>query len=338
MLDLENEITEIALRNLKANTGITAHWASVQGTPGSETDVETSLTIDTKLITFKTEVKRELREYHMEKLLLQAKSNTPFMLIADKLYPSQKKQLRENGIAYLDTSGNIYLSKDDILVWIDGLKSSDTELTNRKTNRAFTKAGLKVVYTFLQFPEAVNFSYRKIASLAHVALGTINEAMYALKNEGYLIDIDKNRMILTNKKELLENWLIGYKNILKPSLLLGTYLFKTPESWHQIELPKIAQWGGEPAGEIETNYLNPEQWTIYTTGSKADLIKQLHLIPKPDGNLKIYKQFWTAPEIDSKITITPELITYTDLINTGDQRCIETAQIIYNNKLHHLFE
>ncbi|REA63538.1 hypothetical protein DSL64_03590 [Dyadobacter luteus] len=34
---------------------------------------------------------------------------------------------------------------------------------------------------------------------------------------------------------------------------------------------------------------------------------------------------------------TPELITYADLMITGDARCIETANIIYDKKLTHIF-
>ena len=58
------------------------------------------------------------------------------MLVADKIYPAQKQRLRENGIAYLDTAGNIYVSNGNLLLWLDG------HIDVKKTNRAFTKAGL----------------------------------------------------------------------------------------------------------------------------------------------------------------------------------------------------
>jgi hypothetical protein len=65
-------------------------------------------------------VKREFHEYHLDKLLRQAELNKPFMLIADKIYPAQNQRLRENGIAYLDTAGNIYASNGNLLLWLDG--------------------------------------------------------------------------------------------------------------------------------------------------------------------------------------------------------------------------
>jgi len=337
MILTENEIVENALRNLEANTGIAGYWTSQDNSYDNGIDGETRITIGETTVIFNTEVKREFREYHLDKLLRQAELNKPFMLIADRIFPAQKQRLRENGIAYLDTSGNIYASNGNLLLWLDGQKPVHIA-AYIKTNRAFTKAGLKVVYAFLQNPEAVNFTYREIASFAKVALGTINEAILALKETGHLLVVNKNRMVLSNKRELLDNWMIGYRNILKPSLLLGTYHFGGSERWNQIELPATAVWGGEPAGDLETGHLNPKKWTIYTAQAKPELIKTLKLVPRSDGNLKIYDKFWLDTTLYPNNRVTPELITYADLMTTGDARCIETANIIYDKKLTRIFD
>ncbi len=337
MILSESEIAKRALRNLEANTGISGYWVVQHSSNESEIDGKTTLTLGENTVTFKTEVKREFREYQLEKLLHLAELNKPFMLIAEKIFPNQKQSLREHGIAYLDASGNIYASNDNLLLWLDGQKPIFVE-NNNKTNRAFTKAGLKLVYAFLQNPEAANYTYRELARFAKVSLGTIKEAMSALKDAGYILKVNKNRLILTKKKELLENWIIGYKNILKPSLLLGTYHFGMNDSWNQIELPATAIWGGEPAGDLETGYLKPENWTIYSSQAIQELIKKLRLAPKSEGKLKIYGKFWHDVDNGSNIRVTPDLITYADLIITGEVRCIETANIIYEKKLSHIFD
>lgn len=337
MILTESEIVGNALKNLESNTGITGYWKAKNKPYDNGIDGETKITMGETTVTFNTEVKREFREYHLDKLLRQAELNKPFMLVADKIYPAQKQRLRENGIAYLDTAGNIYASNGNLLLWLDGQKPVHIDV-EKKTNRAFTKAGLKVVYTFLQNPEAVNFTYREIASFTKVGLATINEAILALKETGHILEVNKNRMILSNKKELLENWMIGYRNILKPSLLLGTYHFGESKLWNQLELPATAVWGGEPAGDLETGYLNPEQWTIYTAQAKNDLVKILKLAPRSDGNLKVYNKFWMDTTIHPNNRVTPELLTYADLMITGDARCIETANIIYDKKLTRIFD
>ena len=96
--------------------------------------------------------------------------------------------------------------------------------------------------------------------------------------------------------------------------------------------------GGEPAGNLETGHPNSEHWTIYTAQAKLELVKTLKLAPRSDGNLKVYNKFWMDTTIYMNNRATPELITYADLMITGDARCIETANIIYDKKLTRIFD
>src|SRR5690606_7704791 len=98
-------------------------------------------------IHFNTEIKREVRQYQLDKLFELAIKNKPFMLIADRIFPDIKRQLREHGIAYLDGAGNLYVNHKGQLVWIDGNKLPTEE--KKLPNRAFTKTGLKVLFFFL---------------------------------------------------------------------------------------------------------------------------------------------------------------------------------------------
>lgn len=334
----EREIIGTALKNLEDPTGIPAVWEPAPSKDGSGIDGHLSLNVSGKKLKFSIGIKREFRGYFMDQLLNQAKKNKPLLLIAEKIFPAQKKRLREEGIAYLDMAGNIYLKDKEVLVWLEGHKAMSADKEQTKTNRAFTKAGLRVVYLFLENEAFVNYTYRQIADLATVALGTIKSVISALKEDGYLLEVRKGRMMLHNKKQLLEHWLVGYGNILKPSLLVGTYLFRQTDQWKTLDLPEGTVWGGEPAGDYLSNYLNPQQWTIYTKEDKADIIKKLKLIPKEDGNLKIYRQFFAPIFQGDQRLAAPTLVTYADLIITGDTRCMETAQILYENDLAKKFD
>jgi len=329
---------EAALRNLEIHTGIPGRWDTKNSGTPDQTDGELTIEVSGKPIMFQTEIKREFREYHMESLLKQASLYKPLLLVADRIFPAQKEKLRQNGISYLDTAGNAYISAGEVLLWIEGQKAVFTGSESTKANRAFTRAGLKVVYALLQNHSAVNYSYREIATFADVALGTITEAMLALKESGYLLRVNKDRMILDNKKQLLDKWLTAYGNILKPSLLMGNYYFQVSPNWKNIALPPQTLWGGEPAGELLTEHLQPEQWTIYTKLSKTEVAKALLLAPMQNANLKIYKKFWTDVTVGPGLSATPPLITYADLMLTGDPRCIETANIIYEKNLSQAFE
>ncbi|MFX8961208.1 type IV toxin-antitoxin system AbiEi family antitoxin, partial [Acinetobacter baumannii] len=91
---------------------------------------------------------------------------------------------------------------------------------------------------------------------------------------------------------LLDRWITGYGEILKPALTLGTFRFadKNMEvTWRQLPIERNATaWGGEPAAEAYTGYLRPEIFTIYTYEQKLDLLKRWKLIPDEKGNIKIY--------------------------------------------------
>src|SRR5205823_13865695 len=101
-----------------------------------------------------------------------------------------------------------YINNDDFVVWIDGQKNDEKEHT--VTNRAFTKAGLKVVFHLLLDEELINLQYRELAKMAEVGLGNINNVMTGLKDMGYVLQLDNKRKKLQKKKELLDRWMDGF--------------------------------------------------------------------------------------------------------------------------------
>src|SRR5690606_11319598 len=103
-------------------------------------------------------------------------------------------------------------------------------------------------------------------------------------------------------------------------------------NWKGIPLRNSkTYWGGEPAGALFTNYLRPEELTLYTAEERTDLIKNYRLVPDLNGNVKVYKKFWKYDEVNDN-TVHP-LLAYADLITKGDRRCTETAQKIYDEYL-----
>lgn len=338
MIVQDTVIVEKALQNLEANTGIIGRWRPLHY-PGKNLGLDgtVTLSIDKKKITFNTEVKKELRQYHLDKLLEQAYRNQPFMVVAERILPLVKKRLQDEGVAYIDGAGNVCLRTSEKFLWIEGMKAPETD-EQTPASRVFTKAGLKVIYVLLEQQQMVNATYREIADLAGVALGTVNVVIAGLKGNGYLLQLNKKKVLLQNKKELLERWIDGYRDILKPALHLGTYHTREITGWRSLELPADAVWGGEAAAGILTDYLNPQLLTIYTDGTKNALLKKLNLVSKADGNVKIYQKFWKAEPDGLPHDVAPYLLTYADLLMTEDPRCVETAQLIYDNHLKSLFE
>lgn len=278
------------------------------------------------------ELKRELRNHQLPEIELLAEKHHPFMVVAENIFPKIKEELRNVGIAYLETSGNLYYKEKNLFLWLDGKKPVKRE--EQKLGRAFTKTGLKAVFHFLLKPELVNTTYRNIAEATGINFGNINFIMTDLKEQGYLLKIDKDNFKLIRKKELLEKWIDAYEHKLKPSLLVGTYRFFDDKSalyWKGMPLNNMKTWwGGEPGGDLLINNLQPEVFTLYTIETKNDIIKNYRLLPDATGNVKVYQKFWKIDDVNDNVV--PPLLVYVDLITTGDRRCMETAE-----KIHHEF-
>jgi len=74
--------------------------------------------------------------------------------------------------------------------------------------------------------------------------------------------------------------------------------------------------------------------TIYTGIEKLDFMKRNQLIPHPEGEITLYQRFWYGPIGQSDTHLAPVLLTYADLTDTMDLRCIDEAQeLIKENKL-----
>lgn len=330
----EREIVDMALARLESIAGINAQWKQKQG----EIDGEIDLYFKDKDLHFYVEVKKEVRNHQLPFLITQAKRYHPLMIIAEKIYPAVKEQLRENKIPYLDTAGNIYVDEPGKFVWIEGNKP--IKVKKGKTNKAFTKTGLKVIFHLLLNPDAINHPYRKLAEATGVALGAITDIMHGLKQGDFILQINKTTVRLHKKRELLERWITGYQETLKPTLHLGTYRFwdeTNLQNWEKLILEKNeGVWGGEPAAEILTNYLKAATLTIYAD-EKNTIFRKWVLVPDPDGNVIFYRKFWIDEWLKAE-QHAPPLLVYADLMITDDPRCHETAQIIYDKFLKETFK
>ena len=327
----EHNIATTALENLQRTAQIKGKWKPIDHKRlDNELDGQIELTYHENLIKLNAEVKNNLRTIHLPLIYKLAKDQAPLIIIADHIFPKIKEELRNHNIAYLEANGNIWLKFGKNLLWIDVNKTLPEE--KEKINRAFTKTGLKVLFDFLRDETLTNVPYREIANRAEIALGNVNYILNGLKEKGFILKMNKDEYKLTNKKDLLNTWMIKYEEKLKPELEIGTFRFLKEEdfvNWKKLPIKQgKTWWGGEPAGNLFTDYLKPAVLTLYTLETRNELIKHYRLIPDPKGNVKVYKKFWKYDEVNNNTV--PPLLIYTDLMNTGDHRCIETAQKIYN--------
>ena len=278
------------------------------------------------------EAKNEVRPNNIDQLVYLKEKLGELIVAVNYITPNAKHLLKERGINYVDRKGNIWFKYGKVHIYIEGIPNQPP--TEDRKNRAFTRAGIQVVFQILLHTNLINATYRELAVKCNVALGTIPKVIGGLKEEGFLIKADKNVWLLTDYEELLKRWQQEYVRKLKPTLFMCKYKATDKEfgkNWKQLKLKGYATWGGEPAGDFYTKYLKPEIFTLYTNQTQQALMRAYRWVPDEDGNIVVYNTFWNYP--DDKRYYVPPLLAYADLMGTGDGRCVETANMIYEQLL-----
>jgi hypothetical protein len=315
---MEQEIVNIALENLRQTTGIEAFWQEK-----GQLDGVLDLTVNGRKHTFVVEVMREIRTLQLRQIEEYFHRHENFLLLANRIFPKIKEELRQKDIPYIEANGNIFLKKGELFLYVDTQKILDID--KNKGNRAFTKTGLKVLFYLLQHKEAISLTQRELAEKADVALGNIPQVLKGLKETGFLIPVNRKTYLWENRSTLLERWIAEYATVLRPKLKKDRYTMKGP--WQAISFDnKKTLWGGEPAADILTNHLRPEKFLIYTQEKRMELIRNYRLIPDPNGEIEVLEMFWKQ-ENDKT---APPILVYADLMLEGGKRNKETAEKIYN--------
>lgn len=145
-----------------------------------------------------------------------------FLLIGGQIFPNIKEKLKEKGINWIDGAGNMYIRTDNHFLFVD---HNETFHIKDEKDRALTKTGLKVVFLFLLDEAWLQKTYRAIAEVADVVLGTIGYAINGLKKRKYLVKKDEKNYKLVRKEALIDEWIVAYEKELKPKLHKGNFTF-----------------------------------------------------------------------------------------------------------------
>lgn len=263
------------------------------------------------------------------------------ILVTDYVTPAVAEKLRELDIPFVDVAGNAYLRRPPVMIWVVGRKPVAARPRFR-AGRAFQATGLKLVFALLCRPDLVNAGFREIAAFAGVAHGTVGWVLGDLREMGYLVEIGNKRTRvrrLRNAHKLVAQWAEAYARTLHPQLLMGRYQTAEADWWKKLDATKYkVLLGAEPAAAIATRHLRPGVMTLYAQETPARLMVDYRLRKTEDGNIELRRRFWPFDYEWQHPALAPPVLIYADLLATGDARCIETAQLIYDRYLARLFK
>ncbi|MEO8627877.1 MAG: type IV toxin-antitoxin system AbiEi family antitoxin [Betaproteobacteria bacterium] len=300
---------------------------------------------DKRGIDYLVEVKRRIIPTTLGATLAQLRHageavGRPALVVTDYLTPPMAKQLHAQKQQFADAAGNAYLEGPGLFVFVTGQKLSERHIAPQ-AGKAFTTAGIKILFALIAEEGLADASYRAIAAAAGVALGTVPAVLADLQTAGYLLVAGKRRRLNATKR-LLDDWALAYARTLRPKTLVSRYAAASFDAWREWKLDAKARWGGEPAASLLVRYLKPGVLTIYAEKLSARLIVKQRLVVA--GSLahnhliEVRRPFWgsTLRDDGRHETAAPALV-YGDLLATGDGRCIETAQMIYDGYLARSF-
>ena len=323
---IEHRVLRAAGQALKRTTGIEAAIHEVNRAP------ELDLMMGRRKYRFRAEVKTIDRFATPGLIKAQTRRRRePVLLVAPFITREVAEYCRQLHLPFIDTAGNAYLEAPGLLIYVVGQGRPAAALTANL--RALNPAGLRIAFAILCQPALLQTTYRKIAAMAGVALGTVGPVIQDLEARGYLRFRKGLGPKLVDPERMIEEWVTHYPVALRPKLNPRRFQAEAERLKQMDPVPAKAYWGGEPAAEKLTGYLKPAQFTIYAREPVTKLVAAARMRADATGNVEILNIFWNFEADPEFPGVVPPLLAYADLLATHDGRNTEAARMIYEQRL-----
>ncbi|MGB9992577.1 type IV toxin-antitoxin system AbiEi family antitoxin [Massilia sp. SM-13] len=326
-----------AIQALERKTGIRGnfYWGVSQDRAGYRPDAELELTIEGRTHHYFVECKSYIdRKAQLEQVHRQfAASDGQSLLLAPYLSRELAEHCQHLGLQFLDTHGNAYLRGDGFFILITGEKSDSGKAPVRAPKGTTSATSLRVAFILLCKPEMAGATYQEIADAAGVSMGTAHNVFQSLVQRGYLIKRSQTGRRLIEARRLLDEWILNYPSVLRPTLHRRRFSATDPDWWKGADLDEAhAVWGGEVAAFRMTKYLKPVTQTVYIDPGTMDeslkkLVHQHRLKADPNGPIEVLEKFWNI-ELRHAKNVAPPILVYSELLALLDPRADEVAKML----------
>ncbi|NUU24894.1 MAG: hypothetical protein HOV68_25820 [Streptomycetaceae bacterium] len=261
---------------------------------------------------------------------LHPHASLPTLVVARSITERAAELLRERGIDYIDAAGNAHIAWNDVFIDVRGRRSAAvrTDAPASRGSKAFGRAGLRIGLVLLAWPDLAGEPLRRIARAGGVSLGTAQAVVDDLSRAGYLYDGPDGRRP-ARAGELLSRWSEAYSTTLSPALFLGSFSVEDISWWSgaKEELAESeVQLGGEAAASLMDPHLVPATVTLYAEEVPRALVATRRMTrAESGGNVQFRRRFW---DVEQEDWVVPPVLTYADLLASGDPRQREHADRI----------
>lgn len=208
----------------------------------------------------------------------------------------------------------------------------------------------KACFALLCDGDFLKLNSRSLAEKANISLGSAHYALKRLTREGFILELGDNKRKLVNVKGLFDQWVDYYKKT-NDNLIGGRFSVLDTDFWRTLDTNEHdVLLGGEAAASVLTDYLKPQRITFYSDKLPIKIVQDFRLKRSKYGNVEFKKRFWgfqREGRLESRLSrltilvkkgrLAPKILIYADLVKTGDPRCIETAEMIYDEYIKRHF-
>lgn len=257
-----------------------------------------------------------------------SRTTTPLILFAPYVSPEMGALLVSHGINFVDRAGNCHLDLGGSYVGhVEGRKLRQPA----DAPGGMRGPGFRLIFALLVEPSLLNASARELARASRVSLGTASNVLRRLEHDRIVVRTKSKRQ-LVRRDDLVERWIAGYAETLRPQLFTGR--FQTPDKDPPTLEDRVAgllsrdetwAWGGAAAAFRLTRHYRSNETVLHVEPASSDLPKRLKALPHSTGRLIVLGV--PGPlAFRGKVphTVHPLLI-YTELILAGSDRAREAA-------------
>lgn len=279
----------------------------------------------------------ELRRSHLDRVTAEhfvhqwRKGDRAHIVVAPFVGEPLGDLFAQHGINFIDLQGNCSLNLDGRYIARIQRRHAPPRAAEDKPIRG---PGYQVLLALLIEPKLLHTSLQEIAAAAGTSRQAPFDMRHRLEQEGFVTQGARGfTWVDPRRGELLDRFLAGYRDTLRPRLVLGRWRTQAREppvvEERLVEVlgpPGSWRFGGAAGGYRLDNYYRGEDTTIYAESLPEGFARSLRALPSPDGNLRALRIpgpiVCTGPRNDS---VHP-LLVCAELLLQEDDRARAAAQ------------
>jgi hypothetical protein len=251
------------------------------------------------------------------------------MLFAHYIPPTIADELAKKGVQFVDRAGNQHLRIADRYF----VRTTGRPPLIRAVDATPTQAtGYLVYFALLADPSLRDAPVRDIGAAVGVSKSAVSKALGRMQHERLLVQT-KGRRRWIDADKLIDRWLTGYADIVRPKLFVGGYKTQDAdpqqlEARLEVAMPSAARWafGGGSAAYRLTRHFRGSSTVIHVADPPADLARTLRALPvDQDPALVVLRVPGPLLLAGAAPGTAHPLLVYSELLSVADDRAREAA-------------